>query len=111
MPLPRTLCRFPLQAAAMRSLPRSGLVQQTLYEPIEIEASQRCCCVVLDGGFWHWLDSTLALSLPRHRPSGGVSILRSFRGQDGKLRAVGHPNTCTGGLVPAPHSGGIILGL
>jgi hypothetical protein len=30
MPLPRTLCRFPLQAAAMRSLPRSGLVQASL---------------------------------------------------------------------------------
>ena len=30
MPLPRTLCRFPLQAAAMRSLPRSGLVQSAL---------------------------------------------------------------------------------
>jgi len=30
MPLPRTLCRFPLQAAAMRSLPRSGLVQSVL---------------------------------------------------------------------------------
>ena len=32
MPLPRTLCRFPLQAAAMRSLPRSGLVQGLLCE-------------------------------------------------------------------------------
>ena len=30
MPLPRNLCRFPLQAAAMRSLPRSGLVQSAL---------------------------------------------------------------------------------
>jgi hypothetical protein len=35
---------------------------------------------VLDGGFWYWLDSTLAL--PRHRRAGGVS---SFFDQDGKL--------------------------
>ncbi len=35
MPLPRTLCRFPLQAAAMRSLPRSGLVQSLLCRPLD----------------------------------------------------------------------------
>lgn len=33
MPLPRTLWRFPLQAAAMRSLPRSGLVQHSFWQP------------------------------------------------------------------------------
>ena len=36
MPLPRTLCRFPLQAAAMRSLPRSGLVQYLFRDPYTI---------------------------------------------------------------------------
>jgi hypothetical protein len=39
MPLPRTLCRFLLQAAAHRSLPRSGLVQGPLCRAPDYAAS------------------------------------------------------------------------
>jgi hypothetical protein len=31
-------------------------------------------CVVLDAGFWHWLDSILALSAPPHLVFRGSSV-------------------------------------
>jgi hypothetical protein len=79
MPLPRTLCRFPLQAAAMRSLPRSGLVQCPLCE--RSCSSGRFLCRF-------WLDLSHSCSI---RVSSEPSQLRVPRTELGPLLYSGEP--------------------